>query len=140
MSPVHHEKVFEDAIESALLSKGWVRGAKDLYDRALGLNPVELLHFVRSTQLKEWERLVTLHTGDDAAAARRLADVVAKAIDNEGALEVLRHGVKDRGITFKVAFRPAHTIAADALEPYERNILSVVRQLRYSEATGDELT
>ncbi|WP_326642481.1 type I restriction endonuclease [Streptosporangium sp. NBC_01755] len=140
MSPVHHEKVFEDAIESALRGAGWLKGVRGAYDRTLGLNTTELLDFVRASQRKEWERLVTMQAGDDAGAAQRLADTVAKAIDNEGALEVLRHGVKDRGITFKLAyFRPAHTIAADALEPYSKNILSVVRQLRYSETTQDEL-
>ncbi|MBB4942486.1 type I restriction enzyme R subunit [Streptosporangium album] len=140
MSPVHHEKVFEDAIESALLRAGWLKGANSLYDHALGLNPDELLDFVRATQPKEWQRLVTAQAGDEAGAARRLADQVAKAIDHEGALEVLRRGVKDRGITFRLAyFRPAHTIAADALEPYGKNILSVVRQFRYSAKTTDAL-
>ncbi|WP_226873763.1 type I restriction endonuclease subunit R [Microbispora sitophila] len=138
MPPVHHEKVFEDAIESALLRRGWVKGSNDLFDHALGLNPTELLHFVQATQPKQWSRLVTMQAGDEAGAKRRLAEVVAKAIDADGALEVLRHGVKDRGITFRIAyFRPAHTIAADALEPYSKNILSVVRQFRYA-ATGDD--
>lgn len=59
MSPVHHEKVFEDAIEPALLRAGWLKGANSLYDHALGLNPDELLGFVRATQPKEWQRLVT---------------------------------------------------------------------------------
>ncbi|MER7132095.1 type I restriction endonuclease subunit R [Streptosporangium saharense] len=141
VAPAHHEKVFEDAIVSALREKGgWVPGSNDLYDHALGLNPTELLHFVQATQPKEWDRLVVAQAGDEAGAARRLADVVAKAIDADGALEVLRHGVKDRGITFRLAyFRPAHTIAADALEPYDRNILSVVRQFRYSAKTADAL-
>ncbi|WP_435874966.1 type I restriction endonuclease subunit R [Nonomuraea bangladeshensis] len=140
MPPVHHEKIFEDAIESALLSRGWMKGAGDPYDHALGLNPTELLHFVQATQPKEWARLVTAQSGDDASAMRRLADVVAKAIDADGALEVLRHGVKDRGITFRLAyFRPAHTIAADALEPYSKNFLSVIRQFRYSTTSTDAL-
>ncbi|MEV6980478.1 DEAD/DEAH box helicase family protein [Sphaerisporangium sp. NPDC051017] len=140
MPPVHHEKVFEDAIESALLDRGWLKGSNDLYDHALGLNPTELLHFVRATQPKEWARLVTAQAGDETGAARRLAQVVATAIDADGALEVLRQGVKDRGITFRIAyFRPAHTIAADALEPYGKNILSVVRQFRYSAAGNDSV-
>ncbi|MFC0866222.1 type I restriction endonuclease [Sphaerimonospora cavernae] len=137
---MHHEKVFEDAIESALLKRGWGRGSNELFDHALGLNPTELLHFVQATQPKQWTRLVTLQAGDEAGAARRLAEVVAKTIDADGALEVLRHGVKDRGITFRIAyFRPAHTIAADALEPYGKNILSVVRQFRYAAQGNDSV-
>ncbi|GAB2464336.1 DEAD/DEAH box helicase family protein [Streptosporangium sandarakinum] len=138
--PVHHEKVFEDAIESALIDAGWLKGSNDFYDHALGLNTQELLDFVRATQPKEWRRLVTAQAGDEAGAARRLAERVAKAIDDEGALEVLRHGVKDRGVLFRLAyFRPAHTVAADALEPYGKNILSVVRQFRYSAKMTDTL-
>jgi Type I site-specific restriction-modification system, R (restriction) subunit and related helicases len=139
-SPLHREKVFEDAIERTLLRSGWTKGAGELYEHVLGLNPTELMHFVQATQPKQWERLVTMHAGDEGRATRRLAEVVAKTIDDEGALEVLRHGVKDRGITFKLAyFRPAHTIAADALEPYRKNILSVVRQFRYSAKRNDTL-
>jgi type I restriction enzyme, R subunit len=54
VAPVHHEKVFEDAIVSALLRAGWLKGANDLYDHALGLNTDELLAFVKATQPKEW--------------------------------------------------------------------------------------
>ncbi|MEU5987616.1 type I restriction endonuclease [Spirillospora sp. NPDC047418] len=141
MSPVHHEQVFEAAIVSSLVEPGgWRQGDAREYDRDLGLNPVELIEFVKSTQPKEWGRLKQLHADDEAAAARRLAEVVAKHIDERGALEVLRHGLKDRAISFKFAyFRPAHTIAADALVPYGKNILSVVRQIRYSVKTTDEL-
>ncbi|WP_433239300.1 type I restriction endonuclease [Streptosporangium sp. CA-135522] len=65
---------------------------------------------------------------------------MAKAIDNEGALEVLRHGVKDRGITFRLAYyQPAHTIVAAALKPYGKNTLSVVRQFRYSAKKAEAL-
>jgi len=136
----HYEKFFESTIEHTLHRSGWIKGTDELYDHDLGLNPTELVHFVQITQPKQWERLVTMQAGDDGRAARRLAEVVAKAIDDEGALEVLRHGVKDRGITFRLAyFRPAHTIAADALEPYQKNILSVVRQLRYSAKSNDAL-
>jgi type I restriction enzyme, R subunit len=140
MSPVHHESTFEAAITSSLVGSGWRQGLPEAYDRGLGLSPGELVEFVRDTQRKEWERLVQLQSDDEASAARRLAEVVARRIDDDGALEVLRHGVKDRGISFTLAyFKPAHTIAEDALIPYRKNILSVVRQLRYSTRTTDEL-
>jgi type I restriction enzyme, R subunit len=71
---VHHKKVFEDAIESALLKRGWVKGSNEVYDHALGLNPTELLHFVQATQPKAWDRLMIAQAGDEAGAARRLAD------------------------------------------------------------------
>ncbi|MEU8224754.1 type I restriction endonuclease [Kribbella sp. NPDC048915] len=68
-----------------------------------------------------------------AVAERDLARVVAKEIDQRGVLDVLRNGIKDRGVRIRLAyFRPAHTVADDALAEYQQNRLSVTRQLRYS--------
>ncbi|GLX96752.1 type I restriction endonuclease [Herbidospora sp. NBRC 101105] len=141
MSPVHHEQSFEGVIESVLLDSGWLKGAQQFYDHDLGLNTQEVFEFVRATQLTAWESLVIKRGGDEADALRLLVKEVAGWVDREGVLEVLRHPtVKILGITFRMAyFRPAHTIAADALEPYSKNILSVARQFRYSKKTGDEL-
>lgn len=36
---VHQEKVFEDAVESALLAKGWMKGSNEPYDHALMMTP-----------------------------------------------------------------------------------------------------
>lgn len=78
MSPVHHEKVFESAIETALRDSGWMKGSNELYSHALGLNPTELLGFVRATQPKEWDRLVVAQAGDDAALFR-MGELLADA-------------------------------------------------------------
>ncbi len=141
MSHVHHESSFEGAIESSLIDSGWVKGVQQFYDHDLGLNTRELFEFIRATQLKAWESLVQKRAGDEAEARRLLEKEVAGWIDREGVLEVMRHPtVKILGVTFRLAyFKPAHTIAADALEPYNKNILSVVRQFRYSKKTSDEL-
>ncbi|HEV8651357.1 MAG TPA: type I restriction endonuclease [Actinomycetes bacterium] len=72
------------------------------------------------------------HGGANAAQAE-FARLVAKEIDDRGALDVLRHGVKDRGVTIKLAyFRPSHTLAQGALDNYKANRLTVMRQLHYS--------
>ncbi len=138
MARVHREVAFEDAIESSLLASGWHRGIPDNYRRDLGLDTSELHAFIGATQPDEWQRRLAYHGGDSGEAMRSFERLVAKEIDERGALDVLRHGVKDRGITFRLAyFRPAHTIAADALTLYRANRLSVTRQLHYSAATPD---
>ncbi|WP_347589686.1 DEAD/DEAH box helicase family protein [Acrocarpospora sp. B8E8] len=64
---------------------------------------------------------------------REFAKHVAREIDDRGALDVLRHGVKDKAVTIRLAyFRPSHTLAKDALKHYDQNRLAVTRQLRYS--------
>ncbi|WP_344905863.1 type I restriction endonuclease subunit R [Actinomadura meridiana] len=127
---VYGEKTFEDAVESALLAHGWAPGEPVNYNRELALDTAELAVFVGRTQAREWERLRDAY-GEDPA--RPFARLVAKEIDARGALDVLRTGVKDKGIRFRLAhFRPAHTLAARALDDYNANRLTVTRQLHYS--------
>ena len=78
-------------------------------------------------------KLIELHGGDQTAAMRAFAIRVANEIDARGVLDVLRHGVKDRGVLVDLCyFRPGHTLAADALKEYNANVLSVARQLHFS--------
>jgi type I restriction enzyme, R subunit len=133
MSPgVHDEFAFEERVEYELLRRGWVRGPR-AYDAELGLATPELWEFVGKTQVKRFEKLVELHGGDQAAAMRAFAIRVANEIDARGVLDVLRYGVKDRGVLVDLCyFRPGHTLAADALKEYDANVLSVARQLHFS--------
>ena len=132
MSPgVHDEFAFEERVEYELLRRGWTRGPRG-YDPELGLATPELWEFVGKTQVKRFEKLIELHGGDFNAAMRAFAIRVANEIDARGVLDVLRHGVKDRGVLVDLCyFRPGHTLAAGALKEYDANVLSVARQLHF---------
>lgn len=131
MNAVDVEARFEDAIESALLGNGWLAGPAN-YSPELGLDTSELESFIKETQPDQVEQLAVAHGGIDAAQ-RELAKLVASEIDDRGALDVLRHGVKDRGVTIRLAyFRPSHTLAHGALDQYLANRLMIARQFRYS--------
>jgi type I restriction enzyme R subunit len=148
MSKAHTEKPFEDVIESALLDSGWQKGVSAHYNRELGLDTSELFPFIGATQPDEWEEVLRRRGArepydpaknpqpvETATAMREFAKLVAREIDGRGALDVLRHGVKDQGVRIRLAyFRPSHTLAADALKEYAANRLTVTRQLRYSAA------
>ncbi|WAL67689.1 DEAD/DEAH box helicase family protein [Amycolatopsis cynarae] len=138
---VHTEQAFEDAIEASLIAAGWHRGQRDGYDRELGIDTDQLFTFIGATQSDVWEQLRAYYGDDSAEAQRSFARHVAKEIDKRGAVDVLRHGVRDRGHLIRLAyFRPAHTLADDALVRYEQNRLSVTRQLAYSDTErGKEL-
>ena len=133
MSPgVHTEFAFEERVEYELLRRGWIRGPR-AYDAELGLATAELWEFVGKTQVKKFEKLIELHGGDQATAMRAFAIRVANEVDARGVLDVLRHGVKDRGVLVDLCyFRPGHTLAAGALKEYDANVLSVERQLHFS--------
>ncbi|MET8280286.1 DEAD/DEAH box helicase family protein [Micromonospora sp. NPDC005174] len=136
---VYKEQAFEATIEAELLANGWHRGLSNGYRPDLGLDTGELDTFIGATQKKEFDRLITAY-GDLVTAQREFAKRVAVEIDKRGALDVLRSGVKDRGVTIQLCyFRPGHTLAVGALDEYQANRLTVVRQLRYSAKTADEL-
>ena len=50
-----------------------------------------------------WERLVGLY-GDQETAQRQFAQRVAAEIDARGVLDVLRQGVRDRGVQIDLAY------------------------------------
>ncbi len=126
------ELYFEARVEAELLARGW-SASQNAFDPALGLDTGELFRFIGATQADAWERLVGFYGGDHATARRQFAQRVAAEIDARGVLDVLRQGVRDRGVQINLAyFRPGHTLAADALGEYNANVLTVARQLHYS--------
>ncbi|MFI6477627.1 type I restriction endonuclease subunit R [Nonomuraea sp. NPDC050663] len=126
------ERRFEDRVEAELLDRGWVQ-AQGTFNVDLGLDTGEMFRFIGATQGKKWERLVGFYGGDPTTAQRQFAQRVAAEVDARGVLDVLRQGVRDRGVQIDLAyFRPGHTLAADALAEYDANVLTVARQLHYS--------
>ncbi|MGN9895021.1 type I restriction endonuclease subunit R [Micromonospora sp. L31] len=137
MTAVHTEKQLENAIESALISGGW-RSGTDHYRTDLALDTGELFTFLGATQADEWERLVTAYGGRDKTQAA-FTDLLVAEIDARGVLDVLRHGVRDRGARIQLAyFRPGHTLAKGALDRYDGNRLTVARQLHPFEKSPRE--
>lgn len=107
------------------------------YDARACLDWNILLEFITATQPEEWQRLEQQHgTAVKAKFLRRLT----RQIEQRGVLYVLRRGVKDYGCHFQLAyFQPATTLNPDHWEKYNKNILSVVRQLRFSSTTGESI-
>jgi hypothetical protein len=129
MNP-HTEERFDGAIEASLLAHGWQQGQRDGYDRGLGLDTDQLYTFTGATQQDTWDKLASFY-GEHAEAQRAFKRRVADEIDKRGALDVLRHGVKDHGQTLRLAYtRPAHTLADDpnAMKSPEYRILVVAEK------------
>jgi type I restriction enzyme, R subunit len=133
MSRVHTEEAFGDAIVTALVDAGWQESNNGNYRKELALDTAILFEFIGHTQADAWEIIVGRNGGDRDLAQREFATLLTREIDSRGVLDVLRNGVKDRGVRIKLAyFRPAHTVADDALVEYEQNRLSVIRELNYA--------
>ena len=122
---VHKESAFETAIESHLLANGYL--GPDHYNAELALDTGHFFEFIQSTQPDAWAEYESLH-GD--AARSTLLRRLTSELERQGSLGVLRNGVWDYGLTFKLAFfRPATTLAPDVQALYAANRLSIMRQV-----------
>jgi len=125
------EKRFEADIESFFLSAvgGYTR-CEDEYNPKLGLYPDTLIRFIQNTQPKEWQRFVNMNAVDPV---RKFCTAFNNACDMDGILDVLRHGFKHRGISFRVCyFMPESSLNETDAANYKQNIFHCIRQWHYS--------
>ena len=132
------EKQFESDIEYSLLTYGgYEKGDPKRFDRAVALDVDTLLSFVRDTQPKSWEKYETIY---GTSCEKAFVERFCKEVRSLGLISVLRHGFKDRGITFRVVYwKPETSINQTAQALYERNVLHCTRQLHYSTANENSI-
>jgi len=135
----HLELAFEDLIEKHLVDHGWERGASATFDRKLGIDFDEMLTFIGATQRSAWDDLIERRGGDRDTTQREFRKLVVKRIEESGTLHVLRRGVTDMGVDFRLAyFKPEHGLTPELVAGYEANRCTVVRQLAYSEGEPEK--
>ena len=137
MSTHTKELAFESTVESMLLDGGWRKGDLGEWDVDRALFPARALAFIRDTQPELWAKMSALH---GANIESTLIEMLVKELDNKGALDVLRHGFRFFGKTFRLAyFKPSHSLNPDALARFERNELTVTRQALCHPGKGHEV-
>ncbi|MBP9149893.1 MAG: type I restriction endonuclease subunit R [Rhodoferax sp.] len=135
----HTEARLEDAIVDSLTCQGGfvfvdyhTGAAAGRYDKSRALDPALVLNFIQTTQPKVWQSLQAIHHDDTATV---VLDHLCKELETKGMLKVLRQGFKCYGKKLRVAvFAPNNALNPDTLALFEQNVLSVTRQLFYSEA------
>ena len=95
------ERAFELTVESMLLEGGWRTGDRAEWNAERALFSSRAAAFIRETQPDEWARIASLH-GDEVEAL--IIDALARELDLKGVLEVLRHGFRFYGRTFRIAY------------------------------------
>lgn len=136
------ESNFQNDIIAQMQRHGWQLGSGKGYDRENALYSADVLQFVKTTQMDEWNKFCQNYPIDSdtkfielLVAQLKKADINAtdQASRSYGTLGVLRHGLKIRNARFKLCqFKPEHTLNADTLARYEQNICRVVPELVYS--------
>lgn len=134
----HREKKLEDAIEHFLLMEGgYIKGAGMSFNKELALETQTLLTFVQNTQSKEWEKYQGIYGKNSNKA---FLDRFSKEVRQVGLIRALRQGIKDRGITFRLAyFKPETALNEQTVKLYEQNVLSCTRQLHYTNRNNNSL-
>ncbi|WP_383698198.1 type I restriction endonuclease [Streptomyces sp. NPDC057494] len=126
----HREKYFETYIVKQLAARGWKIGDTNDYDQNHALYPEDLVAWIQTTQPSRWEKLVA---SNGEKAVTTLMDRLSQALDKEGTVHILRHGVKIAGageISLSEGL-PEDTRDPSAWDRYNANILRVVPQLKY---------
>lgn len=127
---IHTELTFEEAIESSLLkSGGYIKGQSLDFDANLGLFPSYIFEFLKNSQPTAWAKIENIHKADvESKVLQRLI----REIDLRGSLDVIRNGFTDYGVKFKMAyFRPESSLNPESELLYQKNHLSVIRQVFY---------
>jgi len=127
---IYTETTFEkDIVDILTLTGEYQQGLAVDVERESGHAPAVILSFIKTSQPKEWERFTTIH--QDQAESKFLYRM-NKEIESRGLLEVIRHGFTSHGVKFKPAFfKPESGLNQEAIDLYNKNILTVTRQVKY---------
>ena len=127
---IHTESTFETAITQHLIAHGWTAGSDHDYDRELAFDKKALLSFVQSSQPREWEKVKSYYKEE---TENKFIQRVVKELELRGMLDVVRHGITDSGVKFKLAyFKPDSGLNPETTGLYKKNNLLVTRQVHFS--------
>ncbi len=135
MSSITNEKAFEESIEQNLIDHGgYVKGDPNNFSRDLAMDQMVLFQFIKDTQKNVWDSLAVVH---GAEVEKKFLYRLNQELDARGMLDCLRHGVTDYGKKFTLAyFKPVSKLNPETQKLFDKNILTVTRQVHYS--TKDE--
>ncbi|MGI8543347.1 MAG: type I restriction endonuclease subunit R [Aridibacter sp.] len=127
---IHTENTFEETITEHLTTHGWHLGNKSDFDAKLAIDKKAVLDFVKDTQSAKWNKFVQFYNKD---SEEKFIIRLVKELDLRGMLDVVRHGITDSGIKFKLAyFKPDSNLNPETLKLYGKNKLYCTRQVRFS--------
>lgn len=125
------EITFEQEIEYSLIDHGgYIKGNPRDYNREFAIDTKQLFRFLQDSQPVEWEKLCRKH-GENVETG--FLKKLYRDLDTYGTLYVLRHGVVDAPAKLSLCyFKPASGMNQTSQALYEKNILSITRQVHYS--------
>jgi len=131
MNPgIVNESTFESAIIEHLISNDWFEGNANDFSSEIALDKKAILDFIQTSQPQEWELLKSYYKEE---VENKFIQRLFKELDLRGMLDVIRHGITDSGVKFKLAyFKPDSGLNPDTLKQYSLNKHYVTRQVYFS--------
>lgn len=124
------EAQFQQDIIKSMTAQGWLTGPASGYDRHTALYTEDLLAYFKAAWPERWDKFAKANPSDPETV---LVQKVVRALEQDGTLDVLRHGFKLPGVKVELcSFRPDHGMNPDTLRRYQCNRLRVVPEVSYS--------
>lgn len=128
------EKQFENHIEKVLLDSGYIKRNSTNFDKKYAIDFEIFIEFIKDAQLESWKKLQESY---DSGVENEILRHLINEIDTQGLIHVIRNGFSIYDIHLDCAyFRPVSSKNPDSLKQYQKNILSIIRQARFSEKSS----
>jgi len=135
------EKGLETNIEECLVQSGYrsrrIEGSALEDFKKYALDMEILFEFLERTQPKEMERLRKVYKEQTRA---KILERLSKELNSRGMIDCIRHGIKDYGVTLKLAYnQPVSYMNQTLTEMYTKNIFTISRQVYYSSQNNNSI-
>ncbi|KPV44080.1 type I restriction endonuclease subunit R [Alicyclobacillus ferrooxydans] len=135
------EKGLETNIEDWLVQSGYrskyIEGNDLEAFKNYALDVQVLFEFLESTQSKSLERLRKVYKEQ---MKEKVLERLNKELSSRGIIDCLRHGIKDYGVTLRLAYnQPVSYMNRTLADLYEKNIFSISRQVYYSSQNNNSI-
>lgn len=124
------EKSFEEYVEDSLLKSGHIKGCSADYHKEFAIDTKLFFEFLEDTQRLKMKKLKEIYKDQYQF---KVLSRLEKELSQRGMIDVLRHGIKDYGVYLDLTyFKPVSNMNKEAVELYNKNRISITRQIHYS--------
>ena len=121
------ESQFEKSIESSILKNGYIKRDPKDFNKEYVIDDELFFQFIQDTQKEKWQKLQEIH-GEDIK--EKILQSYQKEIDSESLIQVIRKGFFVSNVKIDCLFlKPVSSLNPEAEPLYQKNILSIMRQV-----------
>lgn len=124
------EKGFEGYVEECLLTSGYIKGEQRGYDRGNAVDTRMFFNFLQDTQPQKMQKFKNAFREQYKT---KILQRLNQELSKRGMINVLRHGLKTHIASLDLAyFKPSSGLNDEIVKLYNKNRVSVTRQVHYS--------